>query len=59
MSREAWFQQFERLEAEMENGEIPQMTEKELGHATHLSLVSKMADQADQWKYQRKHGAYR
>ena len=50
MSKEAWFQEFERLGAEMEAGEIPQMTEAELSDAAHEAMVDRFADEADMGK---------
>ena len=54
MSKEAWFREYERLEAEMEAGEIPQMTEDELADAAHVAMVDRFADEADMAKDMRK-----
>ena len=58
MSKEAWFQEFERLDAEMENGEIPQMTEDELADAAHEAMVERFADAVDMAKDMRKEREY-
>lgn len=47
MSKEAWFQEIESLDAEIEAGEIPQMSEDELGDAAHEAMVVRFADEAD------------
>ena len=47
MSKLAWFQELERLDAEMANGEIPQMSEDELANAAHEAMVDRFADAAD------------
>ena len=59
MSKEAWFQEFERLDAEMEAGEIPQLSEDELADAAHEAMVDRFADEADAaWdqRQEREHG---
>ena len=47
MSKEIWFEEYERLDAEMEAGEIPQMTEDELADAAHEAMVDRFADAVD------------
>ena len=56
MSKEEWFTEYERLEAEMANGEIPQMTDDELADAAHRALVDRMAAEVDAAKDRRKYG---
>ena len=56
MSKDVWFAEFERLDAEMEAGEIPQMTEDELADAAHAAMVDRMADAVDAAKDRRKYG---
>ena len=59
MSKDAWFREFERLDAEMANGEIPQMTEDELADAAHEAMVDRFADAVDMaWdeRRERDHG---
>jgi hypothetical protein len=42
MSKDAWFREFERLEAEH-----PEKSDDELGDMAHDALVDKLADRAD------------
>ena len=58
MSKEVWFEEYERLDAEMANGEIPQMTEDELADAAHEAMVDRFADEADMAKDMRKERGY-
>ena len=46
MSKEAWFVQFERLEAERDAGEID-ATDEQLSDMAHDAMVDRMAEQAD------------
>ena len=58
MSKDAWFAEFERLDAEMANGEIPQMSEDELADAAHEAMVDRFADAVDMAWDQRKEREY-
>ena len=57
MSKEAWFQELERLDTEMANGEIPQMSEMELADAAHEAMVDRFADAVDMaWDMRKERG---
>ena len=58
MSKLAWFQELERLDAEMANGEIPQLSEDELADAAHEAMVDRFADEADMAWDQRRERDY-
>ena len=58
MSKEAWFEEYERLDAEMEAGEIPQMNEDELAAAAHEAMVDRFADAVDRAWDQRRERDY-
>lgn len=55
MSKDAWFREFERLEAEREDGEIDG-TDEQLAEIAHERMVDRIADAADRAKDRRKYG---